>query len=46
MDINPEWPRCNQVGTVVSVRKNKVIWKSHTDGEIVEDKPSDMIRVR
>ena len=41
-DTNPLWPRCNQVGTVVSVQNNTITWRSDYDNQIVTDPIQDM----
>ncbi len=45
IDINPNWPRCKQVGTVVSIQGNKIDWRSDTDYSIVTDTIYDLAKV-
>ena len=47
IDINPNWPRCYQTGTVVSVKDkgNYISWKSDVDGKVVTDLSTDMRRI-
>ena len=44
-DINPTWERINQIGTVVSVKGDRVTWISHTDRELVVDLYNDLEHV-
>ena len=45
-DCNSTWERFRETGTVVSVRRNKVTWRSHTDNKLVVDHIDDMVRVK
>jgi len=45
-DCNPTWERFRETGTVVSVRKDKVTWRSHKDNELVVDHMGDMVRIK
>ena len=44
-DINPTWPRCNQIGTVVSVQGDNIIWRSDSDMKLVTDPIKDMEKI-
>ena len=45
-DIDPTWERFQQVGTCIAIDGNKILWKSFTDGQIIEDLLINMRRVR
>ena len=45
-DVDHTWARFKQVGTCIAIDGNKILWKSFTDGQIVEDILVNMRRVR
>ena len=45
VDVNDNWPRCQQTGTVVSIKDSHIDWISDTDNEIVTDSVYDLEKI-
>ena len=45
VDINPTWARYQETGTVVSVKNNRIKWKSNVDGHIILDEMKDLRKI-